>query len=253
MTDGNSFVRPTRVPRAYEELAGQIRQRVLSGDLQEGDRLPSESAIAREAEVSRSTVREALRKLEEAGFIGRQSPKIFVVRHRPGEEATREFSRAMRRSNVTTNDLYDAMLVIEPEMARLATLRATSEGIERLKANLAAQERSLTDYAEWCRLDEEFHLTIAEMSDNPALIIARAPIMEMLLPVFHRYSDGKVVAPRSLAFHFRIVEEIEDGDPEAAALMMKKHVRSARTPRNSVGLDFDRPIPELLMVNDGKL
>ena len=70
-----------------------IRQRIVSGELAEGDRIPSESALAKEAQVSRSTVREALRTLEESGLIERTSPKIMVVRRPSEERAYRELPR----------------------------------------------------------------------------------------------------------------------------------------------------------------
>lgn len=60
---------PVRVTKAYEALATIIRERIVSGELADGDRIPSESTLAREAQVSRSTVREALRTLEEAGLV----------------------------------------------------------------------------------------------------------------------------------------------------------------------------------------
>ena len=77
--DAHFIARPISISRAYEQLAGQIRARILAGELAEGDRLPSELALAREAQVSRGTVREALRLLEEAGFVERASPRILVV------------------------------------------------------------------------------------------------------------------------------------------------------------------------------
>jgi DNA-binding FadR family transcriptional regulator len=238
-------VRPVRVARAYEELASMIRQRIVSGELAEGDRLPSESALAKEAQVSRSTVREALRTLEESGLIERTSPKIMVVR-RPGHErAYRELHRALRRRNVTFHHLHEALLVLEPELTRLATLRADSAGISQLTLNLQEQEASVDDFAEWNRLDQEFHLTIAEMSANPALVIARSPISDLLMPVLRRFVVSPEHSRRALDFHHRILEEIQARDPDAAAIMVRKHVNDMRTSWERAGLDFDLEISDL--------
>jgi DNA-binding GntR family transcriptional regulator len=164
---------PVRVTKAYEALASMIRERIVSGEFAEGDRIPSESTLAREAQVSRSTVREALRTLEQAGLIARASPKIMVVRAHDEGHARREFEGALRRQNVTFKHLQEALLLLEPELTRLATERARTSDIAELEANLSAQADSLDDAPTFNRLDQEFHLAIAEMSDNPALVMVR--------------------------------------------------------------------------------
>lgn len=243
---GQRFIpQPVRVARAYEELASLIRERIISGDLKEGDRVPSETALAGEARVSRSTVREALRTLEEAGFIERSSPKIMVVRRDADKPAYRELTRAMRRHDLTFHHLHEALIVLEPELTRLATIRADSADIAALEANLKAQSANLSRFQEWSRLDEEFHLTIAEMSANPALIIARTPITQLLLPTLNQFMSSDAMTTRALQYHERILEEIRSGDGEAAAMMTKKHVNDFRVAWEKAGLDFHLQIGQL--------
>ena len=230
---------------AYEKLANDVRQKIVSGELEEGDRIPAEVRLATEMSVSRSTVRESLRTLEEEGYIERSSPKIFVVRRRWNQRAAQVSSRAMKRVEVTMNDLFEGLLAIEPAIARIAASRADAKAIDDLKQNLALQEESVDDYQRWCQLDEEFHLEIALSTGNPALIIARAPIVEMISPVYHRFPDGNTVATRAIDFHDRIVRAIEESDPEAAALMSKRHALDSRVPWEEAGVDFDVPVTEL--------
>ncbi len=174
--------RPVKVARAYEQLADVLRDSIQAGRAAEGERLPSETKLAEQAGVSRSTVREALRILQQGGLIERASPKVMVVSRHIDGPAHRELTAALHRRNVTFHHLHEALLTIEPELTRLATERASDAEIAALRANVDAQERHLEDYVEWCRLDEEFHLAIAEMSGNPALIITRTPITNLLLP-----------------------------------------------------------------------
>ena len=135
--DAPFVARPISISRAYEQLAGQIRGRILAGELAEGDRLPSELALARDAGVSRGTVREALRLLEEAGFVERASPRILVVRHPRGEEpAVREVARALKQSDVTFDDVHEALLALDPPLTRLATEKADAAQIEALERHL---------------------------------------------------------------------------------------------------------------------
>jgi GntR family transcriptional repressor for pyruvate dehydrogenase complex len=238
------FVSPVRVARAYEQLAAEIRGRILSGELAPGVRLPSETALATEAGVSRSTVREALRTLEEGGFLERVSPRILIVRQTAAGEHV-ELTRVMRRTNVSFRHLHEALLVLEPELTRLATMRADALAIEALEANLEAQVASLADFDQWSRLDQDFHLKIAEISGNPALVLARAPVSDLLMPVLHRFMVSTKLTRRALTLHERILEEIRAGDPEAAALMTRKHVDDFRAGWERAGLRLDLAVHEL--------
>lgn len=231
--------RPVRVTKAYEALAELIRGQIISGELSDGDRIPSETRLAHEAQVSRSTVREALRTLEEAGLIVRASPKIMVVRAADTERAHRELQNALRRGNVTFANLHEAMLIIEPELTRLATIRAETDGCARLQGILSAQAQSLEDTVEWCRLDSEFHLEIAKMGGNAALVMIRAPISELLEPLLETFMVSPTLTKRALDLHRRILEEIEVRDADAAALMTRKHVNDLRTIWEEAGLDLE--------------
>ncbi len=230
---------PVHVTKAYEALASIVRERIMSGELAAGDRIPPETTLAREAQVSRSTVREALRTLEEAGLVARVSPKILVVRAADDDRTHREMRGALRRGNVTFANLHEALLILEPELTRLATMRAETEEIARLEANLAAQAESLGDFPAWCRLDQEFHLTIAQMSGNPALVMVRAPIGELLAPLLERCMTSTKLTERALDFHHRILEEIQVRDADAAALMTRKHVNDLRTIWEQAGVDLE--------------
>lgn len=236
--------RPVRVARAYEQLADVLRERIHAGDLSEGDRLPSELALARQAGVSRSTVREALRTLQEAGLIERASPKVMVVSGHRDESAHRELEAVMRRRNVTFRHLHEALLVIDPEMTRLATERIEHDDIRALRQNLDAQQRCLEDFAEWSRLDDELHTMIAEMSGNPALVVARTPISQLLLPVLYRFMNSSALTIAAVRYHHRILAEIEARDSGLAAEVMRRHVNDFRIAWEKAGLDLDLPIAD---------
>jgi GntR family transcriptional repressor for pyruvate dehydrogenase complex len=237
--------RPVRVARAYEQLADALRESINAGTLREGDRLPSESRIAEQAGVSRSTVREALRTLQEAGLIERASPKVMVVSSQNDDPSHREMTAALRRRNVTFHHLHEALMTLEPELTRLATERAEASDISALHENLAAQQRNLENYAEWCRLDEEFHLAIAEMSGNPALILSRTPMTQLLLPVLNRFIRTPSLTSHALRYHHRILAEVEARDSELAAAVTRRHINDFRVAWEKAGLDFDMQVVDL--------
>lgn len=244
MSDEPFIQQPVRVARAYEQLADVLRERIQAGSLREGDRLPAEVALAQQAGVSRSTVREALRTLQEAGLIERSSPKVMVVSGHRDDSAHRELGAVMRRRNVTFRHLHEALLVLEPELTRLAAEHVDAADIRALRANLDAQQRCLEDFAAWSRLDIELHSMIAEMSGNPALIVARTPMIQLLVPVLYRFMNSSVLTIAALRYHHRILAEMEARDPGLAAAVARRHVNDFRIAWENSGLDLDSPIAD---------
>jgi GntR family transcriptional regulator, transcriptional repressor for pyruvate dehydrogenase complex len=245
MSSRPSLVQPIKISRAYEQLAGLLRERITSGDLRVGDRLPSESALAEQAGVSRSTVREALRILEQGGLVERASPRIMVVSERKEDPEFRELRRALGRENVTFHHLHEAMMTLDPELTRFAAMRADRSDLKELNDALAAQEEHLGHLPEWSRLDVEFHSMLGEISANPALIIAREPISQLLMPALYRFMDTRDMAEHATKYHRRIVEEIEVRDPDTAAAVMRRHINDWRTAWERRGLDLHQEILDL--------
>src|SRR6201996_6885845 len=241
-----SLVQPIKIARAYEQLAGLLRERITSGDLRVGDRLPSETALAEQAGVSRSTVREALRILEQGGLVERASPRIMVVADRSEDPGFRE----LRQHNVTFHHLHEAMMTLDPELTRFAAMRADRSDLAELNASMDAQEKHLGHLAEWSRLDVEFHSMLAEISANPALIIAREPISQLLMPALYRFMDTREMAEHATRYHRRIVEEIEVRDPDTAAAVMRRHINDWRTAWERRGLDLHQEIFDLSSTSD---
>jgi GntR family transcriptional repressor for pyruvate dehydrogenase complex len=291
-----SLVQPIKIARAYDQLAGLLRERITSGDLRVGDRLPSESALAEQAGVSRSTVREALRILEQGGLVERASPRIMVVADRsegPGfrelrsalrqhnvtfhhlheammtldPELTRfaaqradrsegpgfrELRSALRQHNVTFHHLHEAMMTLDPELTRFAAQRADRSDVKELNEALEAQEEHLGHLAEWSRLDVEFHSMLAEIAANPALVIAREPISQLLMPALYRFMDTRDMAEHATKYHRRIVEEIEVRDPDTAAAVMRRHINDWRTAWERRGLDLHQEIIDFSSTDGGE-
>lgn len=245
MSGDSHLVQPIKIARAYEQLAGLLRERITSGDLREGDRLPSETALAKQAGVSRSTVREALRILEQGGMVERASPRIMVVADRSDVPAFRELRRELRRHNVTFHHLHEAMMTLDPELARFAAIRADRSDLKSLHELVEEQERHLDHLGEWSRLDVEFHAQVAEMSANPALIVARQPISQLLLPALLRFMDTREMAEHATKYHRRILGEMDVRDPDTAASVMRRHIDDWRTAWEKRGLDLHQEILDL--------
>lgn len=210
--------------RAYEVLAEKIRRRVESGDLLPGTRIPSENAIARDEAVSRSTVREALRKLEEWGVLERTSPRILVVRSAGEDIAFKEFNRALERRSVRFVDVYEALLLLEPAIVRYAAERATADDVAVLRANVDRQEVAIEDPDAWNEASLQFHRHLAEIARNPAIFVARASLGTLLRPAVRALYRCSEDIRRIWVLNSAITDEIAAADAEGAAYVARKAV-----------------------------
>jgi GntR family transcriptional regulator, transcriptional repressor for pyruvate dehydrogenase complex len=144
------------------------------------------------------------------------------------------------------------MMTLDPELTRFAAIRADKSDLSELHASMAAQEKHLGHLAEWSRLDVEFHSMLAEISANPALIIAREPISQLLMPALYRFMDTRDMAEHATKYHRRIVEEIEIRDPDTAAAVMRRHINDWRTAWEKRGLDLHQEILDLSHTTDSE-
>lgn len=230
---------------AYEELTEKIRQRIEFGELPVGTRIPSEIALARDEQVSRSTVREALRTLEEAGVLQRTSPKILVVKSTGEDIAFKEFNRALERRSVRFRDVYEALLVLEPAMVRYATERATPDDIAALRRNVELQASSTHNPLAWNDASLLFHRQLAEMARNPALFVARASLSALLRPAVRSIYNAPTSVHRIYELNLAIADEIAAGDPEGAAYAARKGILHFGRSWTAAGNDLDDLVNQL--------
>lgn len=229
--------RPRRAP-AYESIAEALRAQIDEGQIEVGQRLPSETALAERFGVSRPTIREALRSLQEAGFVERRSPRILTARGHDDEPTQRRIVQSLQRNKVTFADLHDALRLLEPALSARAAERAGEDDLLRLEANLDAQERNLAAFSEWNALDQDFHLMIASIAGNPALTLAREPISRLLMPALEQLMSSEELTKAALGRHRRIYAEIATGDAEAAELMTRRHIQEFQEAWAAAGLDL---------------
>ena len=231
---------------AYEQVARSVREAILTGRLSDGERLPSEVALARQTGVSRSTVREALRLLEESGVVERVSPKIVVARSGTKLPAFRVIDHALRRRTVTFGALQEALLLLEPELARLAALRRDDSDLVALREILDEQHAHARDYDVWCRLDNEFHVAIAEASANAPLVLARASLGQVLIPSVALFVTDERATKAAMVFHERLYSEIAARDCEVAEVVARRHVEDFHAAWERSGLDYHRDVSRVI-------
>ena len=216
-----------RVP-VGEQVAKQLLALVQNGSLKAGQKLPTERELSAMLEVSRPSLREALRALSLLGVLKiRQGGGVFVSQLDPESLlAPLHFFVSLNEQNL--EDLFEARLVIETENARIAARKISPEGIERLKECVDSQSQTASDPEKFIEADNEFHKIINESVDNAFL--DRFATSLHILAKASREITGHIpgAIEQSSRDHARIAAAIEAGDEDAAAQAMETHLNNGR-------------------------
>jgi DNA-binding FadR family transcriptional regulator len=212
---------------AYRQIANLIEQRIVARVLRTGDALPSETDLARQFGVNRSTIREAIRELETHGLLGRGrgEKRLRVTRPAHGHVSS-GVSRALALHDVTYLELWEAMMAIEPAAAHYAAARRTTAQLQRLVRAGARFRRDAGDTAAAVSAVVEFFTTVAESSANQVLALSQAPLNLLLAPTLTQIIDRVPQArARIREAQSRITSAIKLSRSEVARTWMEKHIR----------------------------
>lgn len=219
------------VPKAGDVLADRLRDRIRSGQLHQGQTLPTERELVVQTGLSRTSVREALRILEVEGLIeirpGRNGGSR--VRRPGGDELTRHLELFIWGRNVGFEALHDVREALEAQGAEGAARRRTDADLEELVAKTKAVEAAFGDLEQYLAANLAWHMAVARASHNELLI----SIMNALSNAIHQATsieafDSPDVREATVAIHRRILAAIKAGDADAARRRMSRHVAAAR-------------------------
>ncbi len=225
---------PVKRRRAFEDIIVQIENAIHEGRLTVGDRLPPERELAEIFQVSRASVREALRVLEAFGVLsarrgtGADSGSIVSAENdSPLSGLLRLYASLLQ---MPLMDLLEMREALEMLTARRAAERAGEEEVERLREIIAAMKAS-REPEEFLTLDTDFHVTLARASGNsvaPLIMGAlRDAIALQMLRAFKALEEsGNWVSERAwlIKEHAQLLETIESKDPDAAAIAFGRHI-----------------------------
>lgn len=216
-----------QVPKASDLLAEQLRERILVGEIGDGEALPTERELAEQSGLSRASVREGLRILEIEGLITtRLGRNGGSAARRPTHEAVaRSVNLFIRGQRTLFRSLLETRDALEPTCARLAATRRTEADIRDLEALQQRLEASYGDIPAFLDANLEWHLAVARASQNELLAAFMAAISDAL----HAGTDlenfnSDQVRTAVIRAHRRVTDAIRDRDAEAAARRMGRHV-----------------------------
>ncbi len=222
-----------RVRRAYEQVADQLRELVVTGELAIGDRLPSEEVLARDFGVSRATVREALRALAAQGLLRTTKgagggsfatlPTIASISSLVHANVT----LLTDARHVTLEELLEARELVEVPAARLAARRRDDEDLDRLGATVPDEAARLGTKQEFA-YNSEFHSCLIGACRNTLLSVSAQPIFAVLQSNLARSSLGRDFHKAIHDHHRLILEAIRERDADGAASEMHDHLEFLR-------------------------
>ena len=216
--------KPIKQLRVSEEVAKQLKESILLGNYNTGDKLPAERDLAEEFQVSRVAIREALRKLENSGLIITRQGATggTYVTDLNFEYLVSAFLDLYLADKISISELYQVRLIIEPEVARLAAARITPEYAQRLKHSIEVEELPTSSLSEDMERKQKLHIILAELSGNRMLeALARS-----LMGLTRRSVEAAEADPRFMhpsGMHRPIVDAILKGNAKAAAAAMRIH------------------------------
>jgi len=231
------------IPSAYQVVSRELRRMILNGALKTGDQLPTESLLARQFGVNRSTVREGIRQLENEGLVRRESRKRLCVTVPDQRDLAPRVIRSMVMHQVTFGELWEAALVLEPASASLCAENRNDEQIAELEANLQRTREVLHNAKRCTELDTEYHCLVAAGTHNRALLLSREPVGVLLNSAFDRLCPRLPQASsRMLKAHEQIAKAISKGNSAQAALWMRKHIIDFRRGWEMASLSLSLPV-----------
>lgn len=230
-----------RLPKAAQVLAAQIKQEIISGTYPEGTMLPPETEMAMQLNVSRPTVREALRLLESEGLVSiRPGPRGGPRVERPsGTTVTRSLTTLFQYERVSLAELLEARRAVEPACARVAASRATADDVAALRRSVENMRAALDDDAGFWTENANFHLALTEAGRNTVLNTLMVALRELIYGFtadMHITFDERI---ETLAEHTEIMEAIAAHDPDRAAQAAEAHLASSEMRLKEMWQDLD--------------
>lgn len=209
--------------KVFEEVADRLRQ-WIQADLKPGDKLPPERELVERFGVSRSSVRDAIHKLQSAGFVETRHGVGTVVCDPSQYAAVVPLTSVLTRKSDLVAELMDVRRIIEPPLAARAALHATDEEIAAMEQILKRQADRVRRGEPCIEEDSEFHYAIALAAHNSIVVKLLDTLMGLLQPTREKQLQINNRPKSSLAGHLKVLDAIKRRDAESAESAMRQHI-----------------------------
>lgn len=218
--------RPIKTRRIFEEICDSIREKLVSGELKAGDRLPSERELSEMFNVSRTALREAIRSLEIAGIVElrKGSKGGAFITGSAASQVTRTFRDMLDFGQVSLATLLEARLLVMDAVVRTACERASAADIAKLKKNVT-ETVELTKqgrYEERTLKAVEFSTLLANSTGNQVM----SAILEAMASVIRRFVviAGPPAHDPIIASRLKLIDQIAARNTTGACETMRSYL-----------------------------
>ena len=221
----------TRFPKISKEdvtgtLISVFKRLISEGSLVPGHRLPAERELAEMFGVSRSSLRQALKVLEIMGVISQRVGDGTYLNTAAPSILAEPMEFLILLDGLSFHELMETRLIVEPELAARAAIRATVEDIAELQQVLTEMEENKHDHARFTEYDLLFHQTIFRIAGNRVCSLMFTVVHQSLERLIHMTSQ--LVEPEhTLQLHRRIFLAIKRKDADEARRRMTEHLEDA--------------------------
>jgi DNA-binding FadR family transcriptional regulator len=216
------------IPKLKTKVYDTLLELIVGGKLKVGEMLPPERILAEELGVSRTVLREAIKSLEARGVLTSIHGVGIQVNPVSSEDISNAFMLYLKRQKqeLPLMDLVEFRAIIEPEIARLAALKARKDDIEELSKILERMRESIGDVEVFNRIDLEYHLQISKLTEN---LFFTTIMKELIIPIREVITrTGGIDNKKVFNDHYAVYKRIKEKDPEGAKKAMTKSIAYAK-------------------------
>ena len=225
--DTLSPLKPVLRVTMSEQVATQIAAMVSAGYWKPGEKLPPESELCETFHIGRSTLREALKSLAFIGMVRMRAGEGTYVAGGASKFLEHVFAQGLLTNERDVTDLCETRILLETELAALCAERASNHQIESIAAIVREMGSSIdAGGANFLNLDLEFHLCIAEHSQNKVLQQIFRTIRGLLQEVIKKSQQVQGNVGLAYEQHRKILEALQERDPRKARAAMRDHLRT---------------------------
>jgi GntR family transcriptional repressor for pyruvate dehydrogenase complex len=222
-----SKIRPITKISISEEIAQQIMDLISNGDLEAGQRLPSERELCKNFGCGRSSLREALRCLSIVGVLNARVGDGTSIATDGGKFLGKIIEWRMITEKHDIENLLEVRIALESISATKAAVLRSQEDLAKLQDLSSRMERAINDAKRFASLDLDFHIALAKVADNALLY----DLISMIRGQLTRALSTVLTLPQALTLshkeHAAIFNAIKRGDPEGAGKAMQAHLGAA--------------------------